>query len=34
MDMKRLLYNNSRTTRPTVEAAGQTCNGELLWNEP
>ena len=27
------LYNNSRTTHPNVEAAGQTAEGELLWNK-
>ena len=26
------LYNNSRTTKVTVEAEGQTSNGTLLWN--
>ena len=27
------LYNNSRTTHPNVEAAGQTAEGGLLWNK-
>ena len=27
------LYNNSRTTHPNVEAAGQTAGGGLLWNK-
>ena len=26
------LWNNSRATHPTVEAAGQASNGTLLWN--
>ena len=27
------LWNNSRTTHPNVEAAGQTAEGGLLWNK-
>ncbi|MBQ7180880.1 MAG: hypothetical protein IJR87_06260, partial [Bacteroidaceae bacterium] len=27
------FYNNSRTTHPNVEAAGQTAEGGLLWNK-
>ena len=27
------LYNNGRTTKPVVDAAGQTTDGTLLWNE-
>ena len=27
------LWNNSRTTHPVVEAAGQAGNGTLLWNK-